>query len=331
MKMLRDVKFSAGIWAFTPCADRFEPKGYKEPTTIPDQIRIAKNVKDLDGIILQYPTGLNEKNIDEIRNALKESKLVAAQVDANLFSRKFAKGSFTSSDEKVRQEAIEIAKSTVMMAKELNCNYAGLWLGQDGYDYPFQAHYKDLWDKEVNGFREVATYAQENAPDVKICIEYKLKEPRCYLTMADVGKTVVVCQEIGLPNLGATIDFGHCLFGQENPAESVMFLDRYKRLFGVHINDNYAYWDDDLFFGSLHTWQALEFVYSLAKVDYRGWIGLDIFPYREDVVQACDVSIQNFKEMAKLLDKLSEKDLMKAQSKHDAIEAFRCVRKIIFE
>jgi xylose isomerase len=326
--MLKSVKFSAGIWAFTPCADRFEPKGYKNLDTVPDQIRKAKNVEGLDGIILQYPTGLNENNIDEIRSVLKESKLVAAEVDANLFSRRFAKGSFTSADEKIRKEAIEIAKSAVKMAKELGSNQVGLWLGQDGYDYPFQVNYKDMWEKEVNGFREAAMYAQEHAPDVKICIEYKLKEPRCYLTMADAGKTVVVCQEIGLPNLGATIDFGHCLLGQENPAESVVFLDRYKMLFAVHINDNYGFWDDDLFFGSLHTLQALEFIHSLAKVNYAGWIGLDIFPYREDVVQVCEISIKNFKKMARLLEGLSEEDLMRAQSGHDAVEAFKHVGKI---
>jgi len=115
--MLEKVRFSAGIWAFTPCADRFEPKGYKEPSTVPDQIRTAKNVKDLKGVILQYPTGLNESNLDEVRSVLKESKLVASQVDANLFSRRFANGSFTSPDEKIQMEAIEIAKSTVKMAK----------------------------------------------------------------------------------------------------------------------------------------------------------------------------------------------------------------------
>jgi len=217
------------------------------------------------------------------------------------------------------------------MAKELGSNYAGLWLGQDGYDYPFQVNYKDIWENEVNGLREVAMYAQEHAPDVKICVEYKIKEPRCYITMAGAGKAVAVCQEVGLPNIGATLDFGHCLFGQENPAESVIFLNRYKKLFAVHINDNYGYWDDDLFFGSLHIIQALEFVYSLVKVNYEGWIGLDIFPYREDVVHACNISIRNFKKMAKLLDELSEEDLMKAQAKHDAIEAFRCIRKIILK
>jgi len=329
--MLKELRFSAGIWAFTPCADRFEPRGYKESKTVPDQIRVAGRVKDLDGIILQYPTGLNESNVDEIRDALKESGLIVAQVDANLFSSRFAKGSFTSPDAKIQKEAIEIAKNVVKMAKEMGSKQAGLWLGQDGHDYPFQVNYKELWDREVSGYREVAEYARDNAPDVKICVEYKLKEPRNFMTTATVGKTVAICQEIGLPNVGATIDFGHCLMGQESPGESVMFLDRYKRLFAVHINDNYGYWDDDLFFGSLNTMKALEFIYCLEKVNYRGWIGLDIFPYREDVVQACDISIQNFRDMAELLDKLPEEDLIKAQSMQDAIEAHRAVRKIFFK
>jgi len=329
--MLKELRFSAGIWAFTPCADRFEPRGYKESKTVPDQIRVAGRVKDLDGIILQYPTGLNESNVDEIRDALRESGLIVAQVDANLFSSRFAKGSFTSPDAKIQKEAIEIAKNVVKMAKEMGSKQAGLWLGQDGHDYPFQVNYKELWDREVSGYREVAEYARDNAPDVKICVEYKLKEPRNFMTTATVGKTVAICQEIGLPNVGATIDFGHCLMGQESPGESVMFLDRYKRLFAVHINDNYGYWDDDLFFGSLNTMKALEFIYCLEKVNYRGWIGLDIFPYREDVVQACDISIQNFRDMAELLDKLPEEDLIKAQSMQDAIEAHRAVRKIFFK
>ena len=84
--MLKGVRFSAGIWAFTPYADRFEPTGYKESKTVPNQIRVAGKVEDLGGTILQYPTGLNESNIDEIRDALKESGLMVAQVDANLFS-----------------------------------------------------------------------------------------------------------------------------------------------------------------------------------------------------------------------------------------------------
>jgi len=63
-------------------------------------------------------------------------------------------------------------------------------------------------------------------------------------------------------------------------------------------------------------------------VNYAGWIGLDIFPYREDAVQACETSIKNFKKIAKLLEELSEEDLMRVQSGHDAVQALKCIGKI---
>jgi len=67
----------------------------------------------------------------------------------------------------------------------------------------------------------------------------------------------------------------------------------------------------------------------LVKVNYAGWVGLDIFPYREDVVQVCEMSIKNFKKMAKLLEGPSEEDPAKAQSRHDAVEAFKHVGRIL--
>ena len=330
-RLLENIRFSAGIWVFSPCADRFEPTGYKDVGSPVDRINMAGQVEGLEGLILQYPTIVNFENIDDVRNALKENKLKAAQVDAVLFSRKFAKGSFTSADEKLRSEAIKLAKETIDITRELGSNYAGFWLGQDGYDYPFQVDYRDIWDKEVSAIKEIAEYAQENAPNVKICLEYKLKEPRCYITLSSAAKVVILAQEIGMPNVGATLDFGHCLFGQENPAESVEFLNRYGRLFTVHINDNYSYWDDDLFFGSLHTIQAFEFVYSLSKVNYQGWIGLDLFPYRESAVSVCEMSIKNFKHMARLLDEIPMDELQLALSKHDAVSAFNAIKKALFK
>ena len=57
-----------------------------------------------------------------------------------------------------------------------------LWLGQDGFDYSFQADYKDLWQKEIEGIREVASHD----PDCNISIEYKPNEPRAYSCVINV-------------------------------------------------------------------------------------------------------------------------------------------------
>lgn len=58
----------------------------------------------------------------------------------------------------------------------------------------------------------------------------------------------------------------------ENPAETVALLKRYgDKLFHVHMNDNYRYWDDDMIVGSVHTIETLEFFYWLQRTGYDGW------------------------------------------------------------
>jgi hypothetical protein len=42
-----------------------------------------------------------------------------------------------------------------------------LWLGQDGFDYAFQADYAGLWGDEIQGIREVALHD----PDCLVSIE----------------------------------------------------------------------------------------------------------------------------------------------------------------
>ena len=55
-------------------------------------------------------------------------------------------------------------------------------------------------------------------------------------------------------------------------------LMRYKRLVGVHVNDNFGLADDDIMVGSVHFWSLLEFLLVLEETGYDGWISLDIVP-----------------------------------------------------
>ena len=48
-----------------------------------------------------------------------------------------------------------------------------LWLGQDGFDYPFQADYLRLWDHTAEALRIIAAHH----PGIDISIEYKPNEP----------------------------------------------------------------------------------------------------------------------------------------------------------
>lgn len=323
---MKGIKFSAGIWAFTSCADRFVTQGYRRPLSFEEQVKLASQVKDLDGLILQFPNVVNRKNVERVRRSLQENKLEVAAVDANLFGSEFSGGSFTSGDEGVRRKALEIAIGTVDMAQRLDCCYAGLWLGQDGFDYPFQADYSKLWNREIEAIKKMA----DCNPEVKICVEYKLKEPRMHLTIGSVGKAIVICQEVGKDNVGVTLDFGHALLGKENPAESAALLARHNRLFSIHFNDCYRETDDDLIAGSVHSWELLELLFAVQQIEYKGWYGLDIFPYREDIVGACEYSIQNIESLLGVLKKMDLPSLREAQKTMDYIEIHSLIREAFY-
>lgn len=326
MKIREDVKFSVGIWAFTPCGDRFSPQGYREPLTLEEQFELLSKVKELDGVILQCPNVVNENNVGKVKQLLKQADLEAAAVDANLFSGEFVKGGFTNPDPGLRQKAIELAKQTVRMVKELDTQNAGLWLGQDGFDYPFQANHLQLWQWEINAIREVATYD----PSVRVCIEYKAKEPRYHIVIGNVTKAVLACQEVGEDNAGVTLDFGHALMCNENPAESARLLHKYGKLYSVHFNDSYRIDDDDMIVGTVHPWEVLELLMALEEIQYKGWYGHDIFPYREDIVESTNLCTQNIKCLRRLLRKIDLEKLKRLQEKLDFVEIHKMLRGILY-
>jgi L-rhamnose isomerase len=119
--------------------------------------------------------------------------------------------------------------------------------------------------------------------DIDITLEYKLKEPRTHSYISTVGTTLLMLNDINCDNAGIALDYGHAALGYETPAEAVAMCHMYgNRLKHIHINDNYRLWDDDMIVGSVHTLEYLEFIYWLRKTNYKGYITLDQFPYRED-------------------------------------------------
>ena len=145
-----------------------------------------------------------------------------------------------------------------------------LWLGQDGFDYAFQADYARLWADEIDGIREVAVHD----PDCLISIEYKPNEPRSYSLMPDCATTLLALREVGLPNLGVTLDFAHVLYADEQPAFVAALIARHSRILGVHLNDGYGKRDDGLMVGAVHSIQTIEL---LAADQSRRFRRTDLF------------------------------------------------------
>jgi len=319
-----EMKFSAGLWIFGSSADRFVASGYRKPTSTDERIRLASKVKDLQGVDIHYPSDFKEKDVGRLKDLLKACKLRVGTVCVDLFSEaRWMNGALTSPDEAVRSEAVKIAKTSIKLAKDLGTDQVAMWLGQDGYDYTFQVDYGVSWDRLVEAVKECGRYD----PSVKIGLEYKIKEPRTHIFISTVGKALLLVNEVGLKNVGVIIDVGHALMAFENPAESVVLLAKHNKLFHLHLNDNYGDWDHDMIVGTVHLWELVEMLFWLQEVGYDGWYGLDIYPYREDPVQACNQSIENIKLAAKFIERVGADRLRQLIRKADIARTIGTLRK----
>lgn len=319
-------RFGAGIWHFATYVDRYATDGYGEPRSVIEAIDLAGQVRDLSVVDLNYPFFGGDFTSAQIKQALDRNKLGVIGITPEIYTREFRKGSFTNPDAGIRRRTHELVTAACEQVRFFGADYVKLWPGQDGWDYPFQVDYATLWKHSLDG---VGQLASEN-PDLKFVIEYKPREPRVHMSFDSVARTLLGIEKIGLPNIGILLDFGHALFGSENPADSAQLAIDYGRLFGMDVNDNFRGWDDDLIAGSLHPLELFEFFHVLRRNSWEGVWQLDQFPFREDSVAAANHAIDFLKAAARGLDALDLEALRDAQDRQDAVAALRIAQKALF-
>ncbi|MGI9951714.1 sugar phosphate isomerase/epimerase family protein [Moorellaceae bacterium AZ2] len=320
------IRFSAGVWAFDGCGDRFMLKGYRDGKPVADRIKEAAGIPGLSGVELNYPGDVTDGNLDEVEEALKENGLQASIIGVDhTGQRKWQYGSLAAPDEGIRREAVDLARRAMDIAARLGAGQINIWLGQDGFDYCFQVDYQKAWGWLVESLGEIAGYRG----DVRVCVEYKPKEPRTHSYINSAAKALLLVQEVGRDNIGVTIDVGHSLNAGENVAEALCLLASHGKMFHFHFNDNYRSWDDDLLVGSVHLMEYIELVYWLQKVGYDGWYSLDVFPYREDPVKVCRESIATLQGIIGLVNRMGVSKLDDLIAKGDVINTLAFIRQHI--
>lgn len=307
-------------------ADRFLPQGYENPVSVKERIMRIKKVKDIVAVEF-FDDELDLISPQDLKAFLDDQGLKVSGINFNTHGRpKWQKGALTCPDEKLRREAIDGAKKIIDLLGVFECSTLGLWLGTDGFDYPFQVDYGRAWDLLLGAIAEIA----DHNPSVRVSLEYKLKEPRQYILLGNAFQALYLIKAIGRKNVGVTVDFGHALMAKENPGEVVSVLARENVLYNVHFNDAYREWDDDLIAGSANLYETLEFLYYIKKSGYQGYVGFDIFPYRMDPVKALELCVMNTRALESLLSKIDLQSLEEAQKGGDAGLAHQVVRKVFF-
>lgn len=319
------LTFGAGIWHFATYLDRYATDGYGPAKTLIEMIDLAGQVRDLSVVDINAPWS-PDISVDEVEVALKRNNLTVIGITPEIYTREFSKGAFTNPDAGVRRRANEMCNQAADLVRRFGADYVKLWPGQDGWDYPFQADYKQLWRYSVEGIGELAS----QNPDLKFVIEYKPREPRVHMSYSSVARTLLGIEAMGLPNVGILLDFGHALFGGESPADSAQLAIDHGRLFGMDVNDNLRSWDDDMVAGTVHPIELFEFFYTLRKNKWEGVWQLDQFPFREDCVEAADMAIDFLKHIDSALDRLDWDAMQAAQNRQDAMGAQKLARQALF-
>ncbi|MBU0477181.1 sugar phosphate isomerase/epimerase [bacterium] len=318
------LKIDTGTTAFSSCSDRFVKKGYREQISFERQLEMLAKVEGITGVALDYPTQYRDPV--KLKKLLKKVGLQLGMTEIDMYSDRHWKfGSLSALDKKIRKEAVSLVKRGMDAAVEAEGADVQLWLGQDGYDYPFQADYSKAWNYLIESITEIANYRK----DIKIVIEYKIKEPRNRIFISTIGKALLICERIGLSHVGITLDVGHSLMALENPAESAVLALNSGRLFHLHLNDNYRDWDHDMLPGTVNLWETLELFYWLEKMNFNGWYGIDIYPYREDGTKALTQTVKYIKKMAEIAEELEKSDIDTLQQKGDLLKIIDFLRRKI--
>ena len=61
--------------------------------------------------------------------------------------------------------------------------------------------------------------------------------------------------------------------------------------------------------GSIHTIETLEFFYWLKRTEYKGWLSIDQYPYREDSLEAVREGVNAMEAFADLVDRIPSGEL----------------------
>jgi xylose isomerase len=327
------MKTSLGIWAFGPMVTRFVPGGYQPEhageTTVQRVRRAVEGLGDLiDGYEFHYPQELDERNVDEVRDALGPDHDIYCLAGGLHLDPRFGRGGLVNPDPAVRGEAVRIAVAGADFAGRLGVPMI-VWPGIEGYNYPFQTPYAESWDWFVDGLTEIAGTLAGHGQ--LLFLEHKNSEPAMKILMRNIGMTLHVIhklQERGLSNVKVNMDWQHLIMNGESLAEYAALLAAEGLLGHQHANSGWGTFDDDNMVGATAFMETLELAVELRRANYGAngeRLGFDLYPYTEDAVAAVKRSVLQWRFIDGVAAQIDDSALRAAQARKDAVAAYELV------
>ena len=303
--------------------DRFHE--YNEPLSLEEKFKLMTEIEGMDGVEIVYPYEVNDA--DMVKGLLEKYGLNVAAVNVNIKGEpEFRNGSVTSSDPAIRSKAVTFIKEAKDFAANIGADKVTCCPLGDGYEFAFQYDYAQAWKNLVECFREAGSYRKE----IPLFIEYKPSETRGRCFLNDAAKTLCLLNEIGIEEMGVTLDFGHSVYGDENPAEAVALLAESRFPYYIHINDNDGKWDWDFFCGTKHFLEYVEFLYYLKRYGYNDYLTSDTSPTRWDVKGTFEANSRLTNKIWALLETVEE-ELGSKIGPENYLETWKFIETHIFQ
>jgi xylose isomerase len=326
------MKTSLGIWALGPMVTRFVPAGYKPERAKHNTAELVREavagLGDLvDGYEFHYPQELSEDNLDEVRAALDGRDIYCLASGLHLDPR-FGKGGLCSPDDSTRNEALRRTLAAIDLAGELDAHFI-LWPGIEGYNYPFQAPYRESWARLVDGIGEAAQRCKERG--IHLFLEHKNSEPAMKIFIRSIGMKLHVIHKLraqGIDSVKVNMDWQHLIMNGENLAEYAALLAAEGLLGHQHANSGWGTFDDDNMVGATSFMETLELAVELRRAGYGQngeRLGFDLFPYTEDAVAAVRRSVLQWHFIDSVAARIDDGELRAAQRAKDAVAAYELV------
>lgn len=300
-----DLRFSAGIWFFSPCPSRFHER-YQPVIDIEARLEIAAGLADygLGALEAHYPNEIDESNLDLWKSFARDTGIRILTVIPLLFwDETFEWGSLSNPLEAPRRAAIERTRQALELNRELDTDFAVVWPGIDGYENSFGHDFVAFRDRFARGLAE----AMDAVPGVRIAFEPKPYEPRGRILYGTTPEGVLLghrvesllenSQQRELLDQGHALccmnpEVGHVLMGFEDPPYAFSWPLSEGRLAHTHWNSQpLGNYDQDLNVGVISPEHVEAILYTLTLHDYRGYYGIDVNPERMPVDTALRLSM----------------------------------------
>jgi xylose isomerase len=327
----RPLKTSLGIWALGAMITRFVPAGYQPERSEPVADKVHRAVSGLAELIddyeFHYPGELNRDNLGAVRSALDGHGIYAIASGLHVDSR-FGKGGLTALDDAVRDEALRLSLEAADLCGEVGAQMI-IWPGGEGYNYPFQVPYAEVWARLVDGVGHVAERLASHGR--LLFLEHKNSEPAMKILMRNIGMTLHVIHKlraVGITNVKVNMDWQHLLMNGEHLPEYAALLAAEDLLGHQHANSGWGTFDDDNMVGATAFMETVELALELRRVGYGTngeRLGFDLYPYTEDQVAAVKRSVLQWRFIEQVAARIDEDALHEAQSRKDAVRAYELV------